>query len=302
MGALVDNFTAGWFTSRDLEDGYAEYIKVRHIFGRMEIAQTQIMPWLLSAIPNSTEKSVLEIGCGTGSATVPLARAFQHLKGFDLSAESVELAKRRCAMLGIDNVTLFSQNSNWTREFAENPMIFGEADVIVCYALLEHLLPLERIDLLIGAWGQLKTGGYLVVIETPNRLYPFDWHSMQMPFADQTPAELAYLWAAFSGRGSIPGDIKAKTRKEVVAGSRERMYRFGRGASFHEFHCVLGAENYEIANQAVLDRSNFAGFDREDIASLERQLRAVTPPVDPLFAQPVLDLVIRKTGAARLGL
>jgi SAM-dependent methyltransferase len=301
MGILVDDMTRGWFSERDYADGHAELTRVRQIFGRMEIAQTQIMPWLFASIPDIKSKAILEIGCGTGSATAPLAMASRHVFAFDLGKP--DIAAARCRLLGLDNVTLFTEKPGWTESYASDPRSICElVDIVFCYALFEHLLPLERIDLLLGAWSHLPIGGHLVVIETPNRLYPYDWHSSYLPFVDQLPEEIAYLWNSFSPRASMPADIKASSRSEAAKGNRERLYRFGRGASFHEFHVTLGVEAYAIDNASVLDRSKTPGWNKDYIAALEQQLAEVRPPVNPIFAQPYIDIVVRKTGPARLPL
>jgi 2-polyprenyl-3-methyl-5-hydroxy-6-metoxy-1,4-benzoquinol methylase len=185
MGRVIDDMTATWFSERDVAEGYADYVKVRHVFGRMEVAQQQIMPWLLQSIPDLVEKTVLEIGCGTGPSTVPLALAAKHVHAFDLDAKCVAVARQRMELLNINNVTLFHRTVDWTKTYAnDSSVLSGPVDVILCYALLEHLLPLERMDLLVGAWKHLPVGGYLVIIEAPNRLYPFDWHSSQLPYPE----------------------------------------------------------------------------------------------------------------------
>ncbi len=301
MGRHVDGVTEHWFSEQDRRDGYDAYVKARYVFGRMEIAQTRLMPWIAASIPNLGEKTILEIGCGNGSATVPLARASRHVHAFDIAADQVEVAKLRCSLLGCSNVTLFSQPTSWIETYAEDPLnIAPPVDVIVCYALFEHLLPIERLKLLQGAWKHLAIGGYLIVIETPNRLYWFDWHSGQMPFSDQLPPELLYLWYDMSPRNNIPKDIRAKTLEEAAKGNIDRLYRFGRGASFHEFYLALGPENFLVTQQDFVDRKEFPGHDDLSIAALERQLAKVSPPPHPAFARPCLDVVLEKTGSARL--
>lgn len=299
MRSLVDDVTKGWFTEKDVAEGYADYIRARYIFGRMEICHDRIMPWLTEAIPHLGD--VLEIGCGNGSATVCLAERADHVFAFDLAADQVEVAKKRCDLLSVANVTAFAQPVSWIDDYFVDPSkITKSADTIVCYALFEHLMPTERIKLLIGAWKQLPVGGHLIIIETPNRLYPFDWHSSQMPFMDQLPPEISYLWNSFSGRNSIAKDIKATTLAEMREGNIERLYRFGRGASFHEFYAALGADNFEIANKSILDRREFLQWNQSWIDVLHEQFGMVTPVPHVAFAQPCLDLIVKKTGNSRM--
>jgi hypothetical protein len=73
-----------------------------------------------------------------------------------------------------------------------------QADLIVCYALLEHLLISERINLLRYIHGYMRRspGTKLVVWETPNRLAPFDWHTTRTMMPDVAPDDLAALYLA----------------------------------------------------------------------------------------------------------
>jgi 2-polyprenyl-3-methyl-5-hydroxy-6-metoxy-1,4-benzoquinol methylase len=304
MTSVVVEEAAGRFNAGQEASGLADYCRARNIFGRMEEAQRDVMPWLLSAIPDFNEKNVLEIGCGTGSATVPLAMAGRHVWAFDLSESAVEVARKRCTILRCDNVILSTRGKDWIDRFGENPVdLCPAADVIFCYAAFEHLLPIERLKLLLGSWKHLPIGGYLVIVETPNRLWWFDWHSTLLPFADQVPSEIGYLWNGFSGRDVLPKEITANSLAEAQSRDEERLYRFGRGASFHEFYVALGPGAFEVVEGEIphpLLRDKVPTWNDGYIATLAQQLGNVSPPVHRAFARPCLDLVIRKTGAARL--
>src|SRR5262245_54239845 len=80
--ALRDHYfaasPAGYLESpigaRDRED---------HLFRRLEHARAQVIPWL-DAARRLDGARVLEIGCGTGSATVALAEQGARVTGVDL--------------------------------------------------------------------------------------------------------------------------------------------------------------------------------------------------------------------------
>ncbi len=298
MGLLVDDMLRN-LTQAEHDNGYFEYVKCRNVFGRMEICEQQLMPWIRRSIPELKDLAVMEIGCGTGSATVPLALSSRHVYPFDLDAETVEIAGKRCSLLDVGNVSPFSVDVMWTANYARNPssVCAAPVEVIVSYALMEHLLPMERIQLLVGAWKHLPLGGYLIVIEAPNRLYPFDWHSTQQSFTE-LPDELYYLWNAFSARPTIPPSTVARAISDIPSMNRDRSYRFGRGVSFHEFEIALGHDAYEVVSS--LDRMSMQGTVQSYIDALKEQLGSLTPPIHEGFAYPSLDLVIRKTGNARL--
>src|SRR5262249_25156978 len=135
----------------------------------------------------------------------------KHVHAFDIDAAGLNVARKRCTALGIDNVSIFQRDTSWIGAYTTDPhSICGDVDVIYAYALLEHLMPLERITFLQAAWRHLPVGGHLIVVECPNRLHWFDWHSSQMPFADSLPAELAFLYNGISKRSNIWRSVKAQ--------------------------------------------------------------------------------------------
>ena len=72
-------------------------------------------------------KKVLEIGCGIGTDTISFARAGAHVTTVDLSEKSMELARRRASVFGLeDRIRFFAGNAE----------------------RLANFLPVERYDLL----------------------------------------------------------------------------------------------------------------------------------------------------------
>ena len=66
------------------------------------------------------------------------------------------------------------------------------ADMVLLFAVLEHLTQEERIRYLSFIWHEiLRPGGYLIVVDTPNRLSYFDEHTSVMPFFHLLPPYLA---------------------------------------------------------------------------------------------------------------
>lgn len=103
--------------------------------------------------------NVLEVGCGVGAQTVPLAGRNRgaHFTAVDISAESIAEAQRRADAAGIGNVS-FRQADLWSLPFA--PASFDHT--FVCF-VLEHLaMPL---DALVRLRALLRPGGTMTVIE-----------------------------------------------------------------------------------------------------------------------------------------
>jgi SAM-dependent methyltransferase len=102
---------------------------------------------------------VLEAGCGVGAQTVTLARNSPgaHLTAVDISADSLEAARRRVTDAGMTNVT-FQQADLFGLPFG--PGSFDH--VFVCF-VLEHL---PDPGLMLRRLGQVLTpGGSITVIE-----------------------------------------------------------------------------------------------------------------------------------------
>jgi ubiquinone/menaquinone biosynthesis C-methylase UbiE len=103
--------------------------------------------------------SVLEVGCGTGAQTIPLARNSPGARiiSVDVSAESLAAAKARTDEAGFDNVQ-FQQADIFALPF--EPESFDHA--FVCF-VLEHLShPIEAFSRLKEV---LRPGGTVTVIE-----------------------------------------------------------------------------------------------------------------------------------------
>ncbi|HEX5245050.1 MAG TPA: methyltransferase domain-containing protein, partial [Tepidisphaeraceae bacterium] len=68
-----------------------------HLFRRLEDNRRQVIPWLDAARPLQGA-AVLEIGCGTGSATVTLAEQGAQVTAIDIDPRAIAVAERRCQL------------------------------------------------------------------------------------------------------------------------------------------------------------------------------------------------------------
>lgn len=82
------------------------------------------------------DRQVLEYGCGLGKLTVALARSGARVTSFDLSASSVEAARQRIAVNGLEDRVEFVVASGEALPFED-----GRFDVAVGTAILHHLDP-----------------------------------------------------------------------------------------------------------------------------------------------------------------
>jgi S-adenosylmethionine-dependent methyltransferase len=208
------------------EDGYLESDIGKndvkdHMINRLLNFRNTIIPWLNTLI--KFEKSnILEIGCGTGSTAVALAEQGCKLTSIDVNNVHIKVAEKRCKLYNL-TTNIFSLNAIDIKNIRE------EFNMIIFSASLEHMTYDERIISLKLAWEMLKKDGFLVVIETPNRLFYYDGHSSLLPFYHWLPDQIAMQYSKFSPR----------ERCKNNSFDYMNFIRFGRGASFHEFEIAL---------------------------------------------------------------
>jgi 2-polyprenyl-3-methyl-5-hydroxy-6-metoxy-1,4-benzoquinol methylase len=163
------------------------------LFERMLDTETYTMPWIEAGFPLS-DATVLEIGCGSGNSTVPIARRARRVIAWDINSPALDVARARTNFFGLDNVDFPPVLPEDWIVSATKHLEGVNFDFVYLHAVLEHLTIGERITLLAALWEALPVGGAIGIYETPNRLNFFDWHSSFKPFMDWLPPELACLY------------------------------------------------------------------------------------------------------------
>ncbi len=169
---------------------------------------------------------VLEAGCGVGAQTVTLARNSPGaaITAVDISADSVDEARRRAAAAGATNVH-FQQADIFS--LPHGPEIFDH--IFVCF-VLEHLSrPVEALQTL-GT--HLRQGGTLTVIEGDHGSVYFHPHSEAARRAIRCQVELQRRAGgnAMIGRELYPllrragyGSVRVSPRMVYVDSSRPEL-------------------------------------------------------------------------------
>ena len=248
-----------------------------HLDGRMDRARLQIVPWVSEQMPLAG-KRILEIGCGTGSSTVAFVEQKALVTAYDLDEKSVVVARARLGAHDLEaDVRLQSTQPE------------GTFDIILLYAVLEHMTLEERLAAIREAWGKLAPGGLLVVVETPNRLWYYDSHTAMANFFLWLPDDLAMLYASRTPR----------PRYEDVT-DPIAFARWGRGVSFHDFEIaldipcadlpVIGSLTPWLRRQTHTHRLGLNDLGQR----WERTLKEIQPAMHEGFATEYLDLILRK--------
>jgi ubiquinone/menaquinone biosynthesis C-methylase UbiE len=195
---------------------------------RYEQARRFIAPMLTQGLPNPGKMRALEVGCGEGPKACALAPMFKEYIGIDLDRKSISIGRRNADALGL-TVDLRLM------EAADLPQLLSTEsfDIIILYAILEHLTIDERLSTLAMCWNALPSDGYLLIGEAPNRISPIDYHSSKIPYFHLMPPELAQR---FIDRSSHKNWIKGvRSERTIELG----LYRYGQHVGFEEFDLAI---------------------------------------------------------------
>ena len=209
------------------------------LVNRLTAARQLLIPWISKNI-NLHESNILEIGCGSGSSTVALAEQAQFVIGLDIDSDIISVAKDRCRIHGIDNVEFHNSDIlNFETKELRN------INAVVFFASLEHMLWNDRKSALKKAWELLPPSGYLIIIDTPNRLFFYDGHTTDLPFYNWLPDDISFEYIK-NIRNHFLNHVDSNISK------RELLLK-GRGISFHELEISLSKPMHDIK---VIDSLN----------------------------------------------
>ena len=257
----------------DLED---------HIKNRIFVSRSKIIPWILKTL-DLKNKKVLEIGSGTGSSSITLAEQGAEVTGIDIDEASLKVAGHRVHLLdlNIEFIKLSGVEINKLKQ---------SFDVVLYYATLEHMTIEERIDSLQQAYSLLNRGGYLIIVEAPNRLWIEDTHTSELPFFQWLPDNLAYLYSKFSKKPSY--NSKYLDNEYIKL---DEFHRRGRGVSFHEFDLAFNNSDYlnivSSLNRLVYSKNMINTFVYKKIY---KQFLKKFINKHKAFFEEYLDLIIQK--------
>ena len=139
--------------------------------------------------------SVLEVGCSFGQITEYLAERpeVREVTTFDTDPAFAAIMRVKVEEMGlgrVKEVRLFSNDE--TRRL---PYPNGRFDLVVVVGVVEHLPVRGRRQIVDEYYRVLAPGGYITILDTPNRLFPLETHSIGLPLIQWLPASLAYAYA-----------------------------------------------------------------------------------------------------------
>jgi SAM-dependent methyltransferase len=139
--------------------------------------------------------SVLEVGCSFGHITEFLAERpeVREIATFDTDPAFTAMVRVKVEEMGlarVRDVRLFSNDE--TRRL---PYPDGAFDLVLVLGVIEHLPVRGRRQIVDEYYRVLAPGGHIAILDTPNRLFPLETHSVGLPLIQWLPAPLAFAYA-----------------------------------------------------------------------------------------------------------
>jgi SAM-dependent methyltransferase len=237
---------------------------------------------------------VLEIGCSFGHMTEYVAEQSEvaTLSTYDTDPAFVELMRAKVEELKLSvvhEVLHLDQAGTCALPWPD-----GAFDLVLAVGVIEHLPRRHRRRQVDEHYRVLARGGHIAILDTPNRWFPLETHSVGLPLVQWLPSPLAWRYA----RLARPGRYGAVGFDEFDADGTG-----WRNASLAE--CLPSAGRADLADVTEEAGYGFAFF-RDTARSRTR--RALLPAFAaaaatlralgraPSLALPYFNLLLRKTG------
>lgn len=105
------------------------------------------------------DKSVLDVGCGTGYGCKLLSSRANKVTGVDQSSEAIDYCKKHYAGANIEYCVMDGNTLSLATRF----------DVVVCYQVIEHM---RDVQIFLEQLKSVTAPGGLILITTPNVIIP----------------------------------------------------------------------------------------------------------------------------------
>jgi len=120
---------------------------------------------------------------------------------FDTDPAFVAITRAKVEELGLRAVREVAHFSNdATRRL---PYADGAFDLVLAVGVVEHLPSRNRRAQVDEYYRVLAPGGHIAILDTPNRLFPLETHSVGLPFVQWLPPRWAYWYARAMRRGKF---------------------------------------------------------------------------------------------------
>lgn len=122
------------------------------------IKRTEILSKaIIERIEDASEKTALEIGCGTGLFTTRLSKVLKEVACFDTSEEMVKVLKEKIKEGNLKNISIY------TEEILNNEEFYEKFDIVYSSMVFHHIVDIEKEFELLSKL--LKKGGQVIIID-----------------------------------------------------------------------------------------------------------------------------------------
>ena len=139
--------------------------------------------------------SVLEVGCSFGHMTEYLVEQPEvaEIHCFDTDPAFVEILRAKVEEQGLGAVKeVLLLGSDETRRL---PWRDARFDLVLVVGVIEHLPTRNRRAQVDEYYRVLAPGGHIAILDTPNRVFPLETHSIGLPLVQWLPPRAAYAYA-----------------------------------------------------------------------------------------------------------
>lgn len=139
--------------------------------------------------------AVLEVGCSFGHMTEHLDEQPEvaSIFTFDTDPAFVEIVRAKVKELSLHRVRQVLHLPN--DETRRLPYADRAFDLVLVVGVVEHLPARNRRAQVDEYYRVLAPGGHIAILDTPNRCFPLETHSVGLPLVQWLPAPLAYRYA-----------------------------------------------------------------------------------------------------------
>ncbi|HEA31403.1 MAG TPA: class I SAM-dependent methyltransferase [Leeuwenhoekiella sp.] len=282
--SLEENYLDRGSTKEKLTTQEYQNAIQNQLHDRLYYNRNRIAPWL-NHFKKLKNARILEIGCGTGISTQALTEQGAKVTGIDVDEGALKVAKDRLRIVDLPADFHYLNADQIGEKFKDQPF-----DFIIYYAVIEHMTIKERIASLKQAWEMLPDDAFLVVLETPNRLWYYDSHTAALPFFDWLPNELAFQYSKFSKRNNFKDLFR-----ELDENTMLEFLRWGKGASYHEFELAIKPlDQLNIVSSLMkFEKTAFLKLGLEGLKYINF-LKSVKKDLPKSFCYPYLDVILKK--------
>jgi 2-polyprenyl-3-methyl-5-hydroxy-6-metoxy-1,4-benzoquinol methylase len=143
----------------------------------------------------TTELRVLEVGCSSGHITEYLNEqsSVKEIYAFDVDKDFVDITRIKIDELNLQKVVSIKHLTN--QSSLSLPYKTNWFDIVIVLAVVEHLPYENRFNYIDEYYRVMKTNGIIGFWDTPNRYFPYESHSIGLPFLQILPPQIAYIYS-----------------------------------------------------------------------------------------------------------